>query len=90
MAHCSQFNVIRSTLIGLAMVLALVLVGCANEEVFTAVDHAKCRQLGFNPGSADYNTCISQVARRRSNLAAVPEPLREDYTAAVPVEPQGH
>jgi hypothetical protein len=62
----------------------LVLLGCANEEVFLAVDHAKCRQLGFTPGGAEYNSCISQVARRRTNLAAAPEPLKEDYTAAVP------
>jgi hypothetical protein len=75
-----------------AAFVALMLSGCANEEAFLAIDHAKCRQLGFTPGSADYNTCISQVARRRTNLAAVPEPLREDYTAVppVPAEPKGH
>jgi hypothetical protein len=71
----------------------LVLLGCANEEAFLAVDHAKCRQLGFTPGGAEYNTCISQVARKRTNLAAAPEPLKEDYTAAVPTvraEPPAH
>ena len=72
--------------------LALMLSGCANEEAFLAIDQAKCRQLGFTPGNAEYNTCLSQVARRRTNLATAPEPLREDYTAAVPAvpaQPQG-
>jgi outer membrane murein-binding lipoprotein Lpp len=87
MAHCFKFGVIRSTVIGLAMVLVLVLGGCANQEVFTAVDNAKCRQLGFTPGSNDYDTCLSQVARRHTDFDAVPEPLREDYTAAISAAP---
>jgi hypothetical protein len=93
MAHRPHFDFVRSTLIGAGTVLALLLAGCANQEAFTAVDHANCRKLGFDPGGEHYNMCLSEVQRRHTALAAAPEPLREDYTAAVPTapaEPQGH
>lgn len=60
-----------------AMLLALVLAGCSNEEAFIAADHAKCRELGFQPGSADYDVCLLEIQRRRTTLAAAPEQLRD-------------
>jgi len=60
-----------------ATFLALALAACSNEGAFLAVDHAKCRELGFHSGSADYDVCLLEVQRRRTTLAAAPEQLRD-------------
>jgi hypothetical protein len=60
-----------------ATVLALVLAACSNEEAFIAADHAKCRELGFQPGMGEYDVCLLEVQRRRTTLAATPEQLRD-------------
>ena len=64
-------------LLCVATLLALVLTGCSNEEAFIAADHAKCRELGFQPGTGEYDACLLEVQRRRTTLAAVPEQLRD-------------
>ncbi len=67
---------IRRALVGLAMLPALVLVGCSNQEAFTPVDYAKCQKLGFGPGTEHYDMCLSEVHQQRTTaLAALPEPL---------------
>jgi hypothetical protein len=58
-----------------ALLLVVLLAGCSNEEAFNAADHSKCRELGYEPGSGDYEVCVSEVRRQRTALAA-PE-LRE-------------
>jgi hypothetical protein len=60
-----------------ATLLALAAAGCSSQPTFIAADHQKCRELGFHPGSADYATCLSSVQRQRTNLAGLPEPLRD-------------
>jgi hypothetical protein len=60
-----------------ATLLALVLAGCSNEEAFIAADHAKCRELGFQPGMGEYDVCLLEVQRRPTTLAAAPEHLRD-------------
>jgi len=60
-----------------AMLLALVLAGCSNEQAIIAADHAKCREIGFHPGTSEYDVCLLEVQRRRTALAAEPEQLRE-------------
>lgn len=70
---------IRTALMSICtgMLLALLLVGCSNREVFMAVDHAKCRELGFTSGGEHYDICLSEVKQRRTTLAAAPEPIVE-------------
>jgi hypothetical protein len=64
-------------LLGVAGFLALVLTGCSNEAAFVAADYAKCRELGFEQGSREYDICLMEVQRRRTTLAAAPEPITE-------------
>jgi hypothetical protein len=87
MADRPHFGFVRRTLISAGTVLAILLAGCANQAAFTDADHANCRKLGFDPGGEHYYMCLSEVQRRQTALAAAPEPLREDYTAAVPTAP---
>jgi len=69
----------RDTLTALlytAMLLASLLAGCSNEKALVAADQAKCRGLGFSPGSREYDVCLREDQRRRTGEAA-PEQLRE-------------
>jgi hypothetical protein len=66
-----------TTLVCAATLFAYGLTGCSNEEALIAADYAKCRELGFRPGNMDYDACLVEVQRRRTDLAAAPEQLRE-------------
>jgi len=52
-----------------AMLLAILLSACSNGESFTAADHTKCRELGFEPGTADYGVCVLELRQQRTGLA---------------------
>ena len=58
-------------------ILALMLAGCASQPAFVATDYAKCQELGFQQRSHDYAICLSEVQKRRTTLAAAPEPIVE-------------
>ena len=60
-----------------AGVLTLTLAACASQPTFVAADYAKCQELGFQSGSRDYAICLTEVQKRRSTLAAAPEPIVE-------------
>jgi len=64
-------------LLGVAGLLGLMLTGCSNGAAFVAADYAKCRELGFEEGSREYNICLTEVQRQRTTLAAAPEPITE-------------
>jgi hypothetical protein len=55
----------------------LTLAACASQPTFVAADYAKCQELGFQDGSRDYAICLTEVQKRRSTLAAAPEPIVE-------------
>lgn len=63
--------------LGGAGCLALMLAGCATQPAFVAADYTKCQELGFPQGSRDYAICLSEVQKRRTTLAAAPEPIVE-------------
>jgi len=52
-----------------AILLAMFLSACSNGEAFTAADHTKCRELGFEPGTADYGVCVLELRQQRTGLA---------------------
>jgi hypothetical protein len=54
-----------------------MLAGCATQPAFVAADYAKCQELGFQQGSRDYAICLTEVQKRRTTLAAAPEPIVE-------------
>ena len=60
-----------------AGLIVLMLAGCASQPAFVAVDYAKCQELGFQQGSRDYAICLTEVHKRRTALAAAPEPIVE-------------
>jgi hypothetical protein len=62
---------------GLAVVIAIMLGGCAGGPAFVTADYAKCRELGFVEGSRDYEMCLTEVQRQRTTLAAAPQPATE-------------
>jgi hypothetical protein len=57
--------------------VALTLAGCATEPAFVAADYSKCRELGFQQGSREYAICLSEVQKRRTSFAAVPDSITE-------------
>lgn len=69
-------NALASSLC-VACFLALMLAGCATQPAFVAADYAKCQELGFQQGSRDYAICLTEVQKRRTTLAAAPEPIVE-------------
>ena len=79
MAPASPVHARNAIMISLAVAgfLTLMIAGCSNEAAFVAADYAKCRELGFQQGSREYDICLSEVQRRRTNLAAAPEPITD-------------
>jgi hypothetical protein len=51
-----------------ALLLAMLLSACSNGEAFTAADHTRCRELGFDPGNADYGVCVVELRKQRTGL----------------------
>ena len=57
--------------------LTLMLAACAGGPAFVDADYSKCRELGFQQGSREYAICLTEVQKRRTTLAAGPEPIVE-------------
>jgi hypothetical protein len=57
----------------MAVLLALVLVGCAaqseqsQEAEAAAQDAARCQAHGYKPGSADYDQCLTDLENQRTH-----------------------
>jgi len=51
------------------MLLAILLSACSNGEAFTAADHTRCRELGFELGTAEYGVCVWELRQQRTGLA---------------------
>jgi hypothetical protein len=79
MAPASPLHARNALMTSLAVAgfLTLMLAGCSNDAAFVAADYAKCRELGFQQASREYDICLSEVQRRRTNLAAAPEPITD-------------
>jgi uncharacterized lipoprotein NlpE involved in copper resistance len=75
---------IRFTLVGMAMLSVMGLVGCSNQAAFTAVDYANCQKLGFNPGTQYYEMCLSEVQQQRTAEVTKSEPLTDQSSDSYP------
>jgi hypothetical protein len=75
---------IRFPLVGMAMLSVMGLVGCSNQEAFTAMDCANCQKLGFNPGTQYYEMCLSEVQQQRTAEVTTPEPLTDQSSGSYP------
>lgn len=60
-----------------ATLFALALAGCASGGALTSADLERCKRLGFQPGTKEYDLCLRQAQRQNTDLAEVPEQLRE-------------
>jgi hypothetical protein len=66
-AHCAP----NRLLLGIGALLLSLLTGCSAQEIpIAALDHTRCRELGFKPGSPHYDVCVGEVRRQRIGLAA--------------------
>jgi hypothetical protein len=75
---------IRFPPVGMAMLSVMGLVGCSNQEAFTAMDYANCQKLGFNPGTQYYEMCLSEVQQQRTAEVTTPEPLTDQSSGSYP------
>jgi hypothetical protein len=75
---------IRFTLVGMAMLSVMGLVGCSNQAAFTAMDYANCQKLGFNPGTQYYEMCLSEVQQQRTAEVTKSEPLIDQSSDSYP------
>jgi hypothetical protein len=66
-------RVMRHT-VGISILVLMTLAGCANEQALVAADHARCRELGFQPMTREYDVCLSGMKGRRTTQL---EQLRE-------------
>lgn len=54
----------------LGIVLGATLSGCVSAAHLAAIDDAKCRSYGANPGDAAYVTCRAQLDAARTQALA--------------------